>query len=175
MKRTAVGALLVSLVAASAAMAGQGFRGIDQRDPRPVAQDDRRDWDRGERHDSHHEDRHDDRRGSWHSDHRDDHYYQPAPPRYVFRPAPPPPHYAYRPVPPRYGTYYPPRDYYVHTWRRGDRLPPAFYARPYLIEDYRGCGLREPPRGYHWVRVEDDAVLAAVATGVVLETVFHLF
>jgi Ni/Co efflux regulator RcnB len=71
--------------------------------------------------------------------------------------------------------YHPPRGYYARSWRRGDRLPSAYYARPYVIADYRGCGLRAPPRGYHWVRVDHDAVLAAVATGIVLESVFHLF
>jgi Ni/Co efflux regulator RcnB len=29
--------------------------------------------------------------------------------------------------------------------------------------------------GYHWVRVNNDAVLAAVATGVVLDVAFNLF
>jgi Ni/Co efflux regulator RcnB len=44
-----------------------------------------------------------------------------------------------------------------------------------VIANYRDCGLRAPPRGYHWVRVNGDAVLAAVATGIVLESVFHVF
>jgi len=35
--------------------------------------------------------------------------------------------------------------------------------------------LRAPPVGYHWVRVNNDAVLAAVAIGVVLDVAFHLF
>lgn len=75
----------------------------------------------------------------------------------------------------RYGTYYRPHGYYAHRWVRGERLPVGFYARPYVINDYRVWGLRAPPRGYHWVRVDGDAVLAAVATGIVLDSVFHLF
>ena len=76
---------------------------------------------------------------------------------------------------PRYGTYYRPHGYYSHRWVRGERLPVAFYGRPYVIADYRGWGLYGPPRGYHWVRVDGDAVLAAIATGIVLDTVFDAF
>ena len=54
-------------------------------------------------------------------------------------------------------------------------MPLAFYARPYVVDDFYGYGLYAPPRGYHWVRVDGDAVLAAVATGIVLDTVFHAF
>jgi Ni/Co efflux regulator RcnB len=97
-----------------------------------------------------------------HSDHRHVHVYRPAP-RVVYR------------APVRHGVYRRPAGYYEHTWRRGERLPVAYYQRPYVIANYRDCGLRAPPRGYHWVRVNGDAVLAAVATGIVLESVFHVF
>jgi Ni/Co efflux regulator RcnB len=66
-------------------------------------------------------------------------------------------------------------DYYSHRWSRGERLPVAYYGRPYVINDYYDYGLYAPPRGHHWVRVDGDAVLAAVATGIVLDTVFHHF
>ena len=91
--------------------------------------------------------------------------------RHDYRPAP---RAAYR-APARYGAYYRPHDYYTHRWIRGERLPLAFYARPYVVDDFYGYGLYAPPRGYHWVRVDGDAVLAAVATGIVLDTVFHAF
>jgi len=81
---------------------------------------------------------------------------------------------AYR-SPERYGSYYRPHGYYTHRWSRGERLPLAYYERPYVIDDYYGYGLYAPPRGHHWVRVDGDAVLAAVATGIVLDTVFHAF
>ena len=80
-----------------------------------------------------------------------------------------------RRAPVRYGVYQRPRGYYTHRWIRGERLPVGYYSRPYVIVDYGPFGLRAPPRGYHWVRVERDAVLAAVATGIVLDTVFHVF
>ncbi len=63
----------------------------------------------------------------------------------------------------------------AHHWRRGDRLPAAYYARPYRVYDYRRYQLRSPPRGYHWVRVDHDAVLAAIATGIVLDVVLNSF
>jgi Ni/Co efflux regulator RcnB len=97
-----------------------------------------------------------------HYDHRHVEVYRPAP-RVVYR------------APARYGAYRRPAGYYEHSWRRGERLPVAYYQRPYVIAEYRDCGLRAPPRGYHWVRVNGDAVLAAVATGIVLDTVFHVF
>jgi Ni/Co efflux regulator RcnB len=62
---------------------------------------------------------------------------------------------------------------YHHNWRRGERLPAA-YTR-YRIFDYRRCGLRSPPRGAHWIRVDRDAVLAAIATGIVLDVVYNAF
>lgn len=71
--------------------------------------------------------------------------------------------------------YHHPRGYRPHYWRRGDRLPAAYYARPYVIRDYRGCHLRPPPRGAHWVRVNSDVVLAAIATGIVLDVLHNHF
>lgn len=38
-----------------------------------------------------------------------------------------------------------------------------------MIRDYRECHLHSPPRGAHWVRVNNDVILAAIATGIVLE------
>jgi Ni/Co efflux regulator RcnB len=149
MKRTAlIGTLIASLAVGSAAIAGPYDRG------RGYDRD--HDRDRGRYSNYDHRDHRDDRgnwdrrdyRGNW--DHRDyrDH---------------------------RYGTYYRPNGYYSHRWVRGERLPVAFYARPYVIADYRGYGLHSPPRGYHWVRVNGDAVLAAIATGIVLDSVFNFF
>lgn len=58
-----------------------------------------------------------------------------------------------------------------HDWRRGDRLPDDYRDRQYVVEDYRGYGLHQPPRGYHWVGVNGDYVLAAIATGVIAQIV----
>jgi len=155
MKRAAlIGTLVASLAVGSAAFADGGGRGHEGHG-----------YDRG-RASSHHSDRRGfDRRDF---DRRD---YG----RHDFR------SYAYSrdgyrgPARYGYGAYYRPHGYYAHRWTRGERLPVAYYARPYVVADYYGYGLYGPPRGYHWVRVDGDAVLAAVATGIVLDTVFHAF
>jgi Ni/Co efflux regulator RcnB len=41
--------------------------------------------------------------------------------------------------------------------------------------DYRHYGLSAPPRGYQYVRVNNDVVLTAVATGVVASVIYQLF
>jgi Ni/Co efflux regulator RcnB len=66
-------------------------------------------------------------------------------------------------------------DYRHHKWRRGDRLPRAYYSRPYVIANYGHYHLRRPPRGCHYVRVNNDVVLAAVATGVILDVFYNHF
>ena len=233
MKRAALGALLISLVAGSTAMAGtvlapayyekygqksddrhggqmqpvdnrhdqgrnDGNRGRDHRnDGRNDRHDNRRDNDRHDnrwngrdngRHDNNWN-RRDDHRNDRHFDsRRDDHRHYDGrrydPPRY----SPPPRHYD----PPRYssrpyagrrfengrwhwGSYYRPHGYYVRHWSRGDRLPVAYYGPTYIVREYRDCGLRAPPYGYHWVRVDHDVVLAAIATGLVLDVVYNQF
>ena len=64
---------------------------------------------------------------------------------------------------------------HYHYWRRDDRLPGAYYAPRYFVHDYHAYHLRPPPRGCHWVRVDRDALLVAVATGVVLDAVYNRF
>lgn len=99
--------------------------------------------------------------------------YRGSPPRYA-----PPPRY----TGPSYNGYYsgnrwyygsPPyyagRDYrpaYV-PWRRGQVLPPAY--RGSYVYDYNRYGLRSPPPGYRWYYSNGDYVLAAIATGVILD------
>jgi Ni/Co efflux regulator RcnB len=62
-----------------------------------------------------------------------------------------------------------------HYWRHDERLPVAYYAPPYVVRDYPRYQLHRPPRGYHWVRVDRDAVLAAIATGIVLDVIYDRF
>jgi len=75
----------------------------------------------------------------------------------------------------RYGKYQQPKGYREHRWARGERLPREYYAAPYVVVNYRERGWREPPRGYHWVRVNNDVVLAAVATGIVLDVLLNQY
>ncbi|WP_029916981.1 RcnB family protein [Caulobacter sp. UNC358MFTsu5.1] len=72
------------------------------------------------------------------------------------------------------GRYQPPRGYQARQWHRGDRLPASYRGKAYVV-DYRHYGLGAPPRGYQYVRVDNDVVLAAVATGVVSSVIFQLF
>lgn len=53
------------------------------------------------------------------------------------------------------------------SWRRGQRLPS--YYNSYVVYDYPRYRLRTPPRGYHWVQSGNDFLLAAIATGLILE------
>lgn len=79
----------------------------------------------------------------------------PAPDR--DRPAPAP---DYRPGGPR--------------WSRGDRLPPQYRQNQNFAQDWRQRGLRQPPRGYRWYHYGDNNYfLAAIATGLILETVYR--
>lgn len=54
-------------------------------------------------------------------------------------------------------------------FRRGGRLSSEYRNRQYVVNDWRGHHLSAPPRGYHWVQTGQDYVLAAIATGVILQ------
>jgi Ni/Co efflux regulator RcnB len=73
------------------------------------------------------------------------------------------------------GRYYRPSGYRYYSWSRGARLPSAYYAPRYVVHDYAHYRLYSPPRGHHWVRVDHDVVLAAIATGAVVAVVNNLF
>ena len=73
------------------------------------------------------------------------------------------------------GRYIQPRGYYRHSWRHGDHLPRSYYSTRYVVHDYHAYHLHQPPYGYHWVRVNNDVVLAAVASGLVVSVVNGLF
>jgi len=137
--RTAFAAL--ALVATTAAFAD------DHRDH--DGDRDRHGHDRG--YDRGHDRGHDDRR--WH----DDRGWQGRrePPRYYGHGYYNGPAYYHRPPPPRY---------YGH-WERGHR----YYGRNTVVYDYGSYRLRPPPRGYHWVRENNDFLLVAVATGIIFD------
>lgn len=52
-------------------------------------------------------------------------------------------------------------------WRRGGRVPPEYRGRNYVVNDWRQYQLQPPPRGYQYVSVGGDYVLAAIATGII--------
>jgi Predicted integral membrane protein len=96
----------------------------------------------------HHDDRdhHDDHR-DWHDDHHDDRYDH-------------------------HDDHHGPGPGYAHhDWQRGHR----YDGRVVVVDDWRTRRLREPPRGYHWVRDDDDGqfLLVAVATGIITDIVLQ--
>jgi Ni/Co efflux regulator RcnB len=73
------------------------------------------------------------------------------------------------------GRYIRPRGYYQHGWRRGERLPKAYFSNRYVVRNYGAYRLYAPPRGHQWVRVDRDVVLTAVTTGAIVAVVSGLF
>jgi Ni/Co efflux regulator RcnB len=70
----------------------------------------------------------------------------------------------------RYGYRDAPRYHRHRQWERGRR-----YDGPtYVVRDYGHYRLRPPPRGYHWVRADnDDYLLVGIATGIILDMALH--
>jgi Ni/Co efflux regulator RcnB len=60
-----------------------------------------------------------------------------------------------------------------HDMRKGNRLPPEYRHKQYVVNDWRGHHLNAPPRGYQWVQTGGDYVLAAVATGLILQVLLN--
>ena len=60
-----------------------------------------------------------------------------------------------------------------HAYRRGERLPEHYYSsREYYVTDYQRYNLREPERGYQWVRDDNgQLILIALATGLITDIV----
>jgi len=57
--------------------------------------------------------------------------------------------------------------HYRADWRRGERFDYRRARNYRVITDYRGYRLRTPPRGYHYVRSGNDAVLVGITSGVI--------
>jgi len=58
---------------------------------------------------------------------------------------------------------------------RGDRVPEQYRRdHRYAVDDWQSRHLRRPPRGYHWVRDDNDNYfLAAVTTGLILDLMLN--
>jgi Ni/Co efflux regulator RcnB len=96
-----------------------------------------------------------------------------APRSHSHRYSPPPRYYTQRP---RYSAprYVPPRGYVSRSWAAGHYLPVSYRGSHYVV-DYRHYHLAPPPRGYHYVRVDNHVVLAAIASGLIADVLFDLF
>lgn len=54
-----------------------------------------------------------------------------------------------------------------YRWAKGQRFDRRHASNYRVIDNYRGYRLPAPPRGYHWVRSGNDAVLVAIAGGLI--------
>lgn len=55
-------------------------------------------------------------------------------------------------------------------YRRGGYVPVQYRETRYVVTDWRGERLREPPRGYRWIRGDDGQfLLVAIASGVIAD------
>jgi Ni/Co efflux regulator RcnB len=52
-------------------------------------------------------------------------------------------------------------------WHQGDRLPANYRDARYVVNDWRVFHLKSPPKGYHWLQIDDQYVLASRKGGVV--------
>ncbi|WP_458069251.1 RcnB family protein [Rhodanobacter sp. BL-MT-08] len=53
-------------------------------------------------------------------------------------------------------------------YRKGGHVPAEYNRGSYEVADWRANHLRQPPRGYHYVRSDNgDFLLVAVTTGVI--------
>lgn len=99
--------------------------------------------------------------------HHHHHGWRPGPPHRAhvhpgYRPAPPPPHVRhYRGAGPH------------RNWVMGSRIPPQYRAPRYVVHDWRGHRLHQPPRGHHWVQHGGDYMLVAIASGVITQLLIN--
>lgn len=56
-------------------------------------------------------------------------------------------------------------------WAKGQRFDRRYANNYRVIDNYRGYRLKAPPRGYHWVRSGNDAVLVALASGIIASVI----
>lgn len=52
-------------------------------------------------------------------------------------------------------------------WGKGQRFDNRYAQNYRVVNDYRNYHLNAPPRGYHWVRSGNDAVLVAITSGLI--------
>jgi len=67
-----------------------------------------------------------------------------------------------------------PHGHRISSWYVGAYLPPAYFAPSYYIDHYY-YDLAPPPRGYRWVRIDNDVVLVALASGLIADVLFDMF
>lgn len=58
-----------------------------------------------------------------------------------------------------------------HEFHRGGHISREYRDNRYVVHDWRGHHLHQPPRGYQWVQTGPDFVLIAVTTGIIAQIV----
>ncbi len=59
-------------------------------------------------------------------------------------------------------------------YAKGDRLPQQYLDSRHTVSDYRGYGLRAPPRGYRWAHDDDNNFfLVLLASGVIADVYYN--
>ena len=58
-------------------------------------------------------------------------------------------------------------------WSRGDRLPDQYWQTQYVVTDWRGHHLRLPGHGRHWVRVNNQYILVAIGSGLIVDAIIN--
>lgn len=153
---TALAALLAAGTMSTGAASAQTFRDRDGRRVERDVRQDRRDVreERRELRDSRQYLRQDRRESRWDQRRHNGYYmngrfYRGAPPAWAYQ------RHDFHPA--------------YQSWRRGDRLP-SYYRSHYREVDWRRAHLRQPPRGYHYVRDDNSGeyLLVGIATGVIL-------
>ena len=54
-----------------------------------------------------------------------------------------------------------------YKWNRGQRMSAAERRRMQDVRDYRRYRLSAPPRGYRWVRIDNDYLMISIAGNVI--------
>jgi Ni/Co efflux regulator RcnB len=60
-----------------------------------------------------------------------------------------------------------------HAFYVGHRMPAEYRGHNYVVDDWRGHHLRQPPRGYQWVQSGSDYVLVAIASGIIASAILN--
>ena len=60
-----------------------------------------------------------------------------------------------------------------HRYYIGKTMPREYRQNNYVVDDWRGHNLRQPPRGYHWVQNGGDYLLVAIASGLIASAIVN--
>jgi Ni/Co efflux regulator RcnB len=74
------------------------------------------------------------------------------------------------------GRYYVAHDQGSHAgwYKKGGHVPAQYRNQRYIVTDWRSNHLRQPPRGYAWVRSDNNQyLLVALTTGLIAEILSH--